>query len=131
MINDYLSILINPKKKILVILFVLIVIIGFVIIFNSGSDRSSTIFYPSPSPYESQYYPLPSPSLPYDLPYDIPYNDFPYSPPSQDQSPLTPEEDLRSFDSPLDDSSRFEDQSPLTPEEDLRSFDSPFGGLFD
>ena len=44
----------------------------------------------------------------------------------EDQSPLTPDEDLRSFDSPLDDSFRFEDQSPLTPDEDLRSFDSLF-----
>jgi hypothetical protein len=115
--------LIHPKKKFLVIIFILIVIIGLVILFNSGSDRNPSIYYPSPSQYESPYYPLPSPSIPYDLPYDMPYGDFPDSPSSGDQYPLTPDEDLRSFDSPLDDSFRFEDQYPLTPDEDLRSFD--------
>ncbi|HJT83741.1 MAG TPA: hypothetical protein VJ697_04600 [Nitrososphaeraceae archaeon] len=106
-------------------------IIGILIILNNGSGRNNQIFYPSPAPYEYPYYPLPPPPIPFDLPYDAPYSDFPYSPPSENQDPLTPEEDLRSFDSPLDDSFRFEDQSPLTPEEDLRSSDSPFGGLFD
>ena len=61
----------------------------------------------------------------------MPYGgDFPDSPSPDDQYPLTPEEDLRSFDSPLDDSFRFEDQYPLTPEEDLRSFDSPLDDSF-
>ena len=115
--------MIHPQKKFLVIIFILIVIIGLVILFNSGSDRNPSIYYPSPSQYESPYYPLPSPSIPYDLPYDMPYGDFPDSPSSDDQYPLTPDEDLRSFDSPLDDSFRFEDQYPLTPDEDLRSFD--------
>jgi hypothetical protein len=115
--------LINTQKKFLVIIFILIVIIGLVVLFNSGSDRNPSIYYPYPSQYESPYYPLPSPSIPYDSPYDTPYSDFPDSPPSDDQYPLTPDEDLRSFDSPLDDSFRFEDQYPLTPDEDLRSFD--------
>jgi hypothetical protein len=115
--------LIHLNKKFVLILFILIFIIGFVILFNSGSDRNPSIYYP-PSPYQSPYYPLPSPSIPYDSPYDMPYGgDFPDSPSPDDQYPLTPEEDLRSFDSPLDDSFRFEDQYPLTPEEDLRSFD--------
>ena len=48
-------------------------IIGLVILFNSGSDRNPSIYYPSPSQYQSPYYPLPSPSIPYDLPYDMPY----------------------------------------------------------
>ena len=43
-------------------------IIGIVILFNSGSDRNPSFYYPSP--YESPYYPIPSPSLPYDSPYD-------------------------------------------------------------
>ncbi len=105
-------------------------VIGFIILFNSGSDRNSSIYYPSPPQYEYPYYPLPSPSIPYDWQYDMPYSDFPDSPPSEDQYPLTPDEDLRSFDSPLDDSFRFEDQSPLTPDEDLRSFDSPLDDSF-
>ena len=118
--------MIHPQKKFVLIIFILIVIIGLIILFYSGSNRNPSIYYHSPSQYESPYYPLPSPSIPYDWQYDIPYSDFPDSPPSEDQYPLTPDEDLRSFDSPLDDSFRFEDQSPLTPDEDLRSFDSLF-----
>ena len=114
--------MIHLNKKFLLILFVLIVIIGIVLLFNSGSDRNPSLYYPTP--YPSSYYPFPPPSIPYDLPYDVPYGgNFPDSPSSNDQYPLTPEEDLRSFDSPLDDSFRSEDQYPITPEEDLRSFD--------
>ncbi len=124
----------------------IIVILGIVFsitTLNRGNVPSS----PMPGPLGGPYLPMPSPYLPMPGPYlpmpgpiagplDYQYdNEVPLTPEEdlrsfdsgygQDQFPLTPEEDLRSFDSGYGQGlPSYDDQFPLTPEEDLRSFDS-------
>ena len=80
-------------------------------------------YLPMPDPYlpmPDPYLPMPGPFLPMPGPFGDPL-DFQYD----DQLPLTPEQDLRSFDSEYGQGLPYYDyQLPLTPEQDLRSFDS-------
>ncbi len=98
------------------LMIVILSILFSITTFNRGNVPSNTM----PGPLGDPYFPMPGPYFPMPGPFAGPL-DFQYD----DQFPLTPEEDLRSFDSDYGQGlPSYNDQFPLTPEEDLRSFDS-------
>jgi len=97
-------------------------------------SRGNYVQYnPLQTPYPNSPYPVPVPApYPYGSPFPIPFpppipyggDGFDFEFPRGEEHPLTPEEDLRSFDSPFErDVPSFDDQSPLIPEDDLRFAD--------